>query len=230
MGYIVRSNYIGFGYELKMKRNNIMLLLMFLSILCLVACSFEKIASTTESLTSTFSTSNNAPLYNEIENLKTVNESLVDENNSLKNQIDQLNQTIEQLHLSPLSSNYRAVDLLRKCYDENSTVDIFYGKLQYIHIETIDKKTYFIFSIDKVDVNPNWNGPGSTEGGYFLNHKEEYVEYRGGLSTIFMDKGFINYLDKREKLLADYGHVGDYGYYIFYMVGNEIVATELSPP
>lgn len=216
-----------------MKRVNIISAIVCLSVaFFLVSCSLEEETADPESITSTITTTDNSVLLEEIDKFKIANEKLTYENDSLKGRIEYLEKSNEQSSIILLHSNYYIDELLEKIYTENSKVDIFPGVLQSIRIETTDEAIYFVFSIDRMAVNPNWDGPGSDGGrGYFINSEEKYQDYKGRLDTVFAGiehKGYETYQEKQETILADYGNKINY-VYNFYMIGDEIVFVGHDP-
>ena len=206
-----------------MKRISIVLFAVSFAISCfLTSCSPTETTSISESSSSIPPTSDNSALLHEIAKLKMANYNLVLEQSSLNARIVNLEQNLEDATKgSPLENNYTTNELLERIFKENSKVDIFPGILQNIRMETIDEYVYFIFSIDKLEVNPTWDGPAdSGEEGYYINSEEKYEEYKGGSNTIFGYQGYKTYEMKQEDILANYGNKF---VYIFYMIGDEIV-------
>ena len=101
--------------------------------------------------------------------------------------------------------------------------------MQNIRVEKIGEEVYFIFTIDRMAVNPKWDGPGSDSGkGYFINSEKKYEEYKGGLSTVFSYQGYENTIKKREAILNDSNYKND-RIFNFYMIDDEIVFVGPDP-
>ena len=189
----------------------------------MVSCSSSGENATPVSTASIITTTDNSNLLQKNNKLKSEDEKLTSENDSLKGRIEYLEKKLAESRVSPLESNYTIDILLQKIFTENSKVDIFPGKLQSIRAEEIREETYFIFTIDRMAVNPKWDGPGSDSGrGYFINSAKKYQEYKGGLDTIFNYQGYENTIKKREAILADSQYSSDQAFN-FYMIDNEIV-------
>lgn len=213
-----------------MKRINAILLIVILSLSSfMVSCSPTKESVTPESTVSINTTTDNSDLSQENNELKMENEKLTYENNSLKARNTYLEQNLRELSPSPFESNYTIDMLLQKIFTNNSKVDIFPGRLQSIRIENIGDETYFSFSIDRMDVNPKWDGPGSDSGkGFFINSEETYNEYKGRISTVFSYQGYENAHKKIEAILADSKYSSN-NIFNFYMIGDEIVLIGPNP-
>ncbi|MDW7655723.1 MAG: hypothetical protein SCM11_00970 [Bacillota bacterium] len=191
----------------------------------LVSCSTINTTSTTESTASIQPAVDNSKLLDEIDVLKKANRELSNEKNSLYARIENLEQNLaDATKGSPLMSNYVVVDLLNLIYMEDSKVDVFPDFLTDIQVETDDEKVFLVFTIDRMEVNPDWDGPDSG-GVYLLNKEEKYEEYRGTQDTIFEYQGYETYEEKRADILTKYGN----GYYNFYMIGDVIVFVDADP-
>lgn len=213
-----------------MKRINAILLIVSLSLSSfMVSCSPTRESVTPDSTVSISTTTDNPDLSQENNELKMENEKLTSENNSLKNRNIYLEQNLRELSPSPFESNYTIDLLLHKIFTNNSKVDIFPGSLQSTRIEKIGDETYFIFSIDRMEVNPKWDGPGSDSGkGFFINSEKTYKEYKGGISTVFSYLGYENAHKKIEAILADSKYSSN-NIFNFYMIGDEIVLIGPNP-
>ncbi|QNU68302.1 hypothetical protein EHE19_007820 [Ruminiclostridium herbifermentans] len=213
-----------------MKRIKLISLVVSLSVpFIIVSCSSSGDNAAPVSTSNITTTTNHSELLIENNKLKNENEQLVSENYSLKSRNEYLEKVLKESSISPLLNNYTADLLLHKIFTENGKVDIFPGRLKGIRVEDIGEETYFIFTIDKMAVNPKWDGPGSDSGkGYFINSEEKYEEYKGGLSTIFSYQGYENTIQKREAILNDSNYKND-RIYNFYMIGDEIVFVGPDP-
>lgn len=213
-----------------MQRINVLLLIVSLAAsLFMVSCSQSGKSATPANTAGIITTIDNPDLLQEINKLKSENDKLTSENNSLKDRIGYLEKSIEESGVSPLLSNYATDELLYKIFTEKSKVDIFPGKLRSIRIEEGTEQTYFIFSIDRMAVNPKWDGPGSDSGrGFFINSEKKYEEYKGGIGTVFSYQGYENTQKKMEAILADIRYSNDY-IFNFYMIGDEIVYVGPDP-
>lgn len=179
--------------------------------LFLVSCSQSGRSTTPVSTAGIITTIDNSDLFQENNKLKSENEKLSSENASFKDRIEYLEKNSEESRVSPLLSNYTTDELLHKIFTEKRKVDMFPGKLQGIRIEESGEQTYFIFTIDRMTVNPKWNGPGSDSGrGFFINSEKKYEEYKGGVSTVFSYQGYENTQKKMEAILADNQYSNDY--------------------
>lgn len=213
-----------------MKRINVILLIVSISVsLFLVSCSPSGENDTPVSTAGIITTTDNSDMLQENNKLKSENEKLISENDSLKGRVEYLEKNLEEASASPFESNYTTDRLLLKIFTEKSKVDIFPGALQSIRVEEIGEETYFIFTIDRMAVNPKWDGPGSDSGrGFFINSEKKYKEYKGGISTVFSYQGYENTQKKIETILADSQYRSDYRFN-FYMIGDEIVFVGPDP-
>ncbi len=210
-----------------MKRIKFTLLIVSLSVsFIMVSCSSLEGNDTPVSTTTTTNTSE---LLLENNTLRNENDKLTSENDSLKSRNEYLEKAMKESSVSPLLNNYTTDVLLNKIYTEKGKVDIFPGRLQEIRVEEVGEETYFIFSIDRMAVNPKWDGPGSDSGkGYFIDSEKKYEEYKGGLSIIFSYQGYENTIKKREAILNDPNYKND-RIFNFYMINNEIVFVGPDP-
>lgn len=210
-----------------MKRIKFTLLIVSLSVsFIMVSCSSLEGNDTPVSTTTTTNTSE---LLLENNTLRNENDKLTSENDSLKSRNEYLEKAMKESNVSPLINNYTTDVLLNKIYTEKGKVDIFPGRLQEIRVEEVGEETYFIFSIDRMAINPKWDGPGSDSGkGYFIDSEKKYEEYKGGLSTIFSYQGYENTIKKREAILNDPNYKND-RIFNFYMINNEIVFVGPDP-
>ncbi|MEA4890164.1 MAG: hypothetical protein VB070_11930 [Clostridiaceae bacterium] len=207
----------------------ILLIICFLFLFVGTACSLKETDNSIIS-TSSLSTTENTSSNEEKILLEKENTELINENKILKHEVSDLEEKIETASILPLLNNYHIDELLQKMYTEKSLVDIFPGVLQSIRIETIDETIYFIFSIDRMAINPDWNGEGSADGkGYFINTEVKFQNHRGGLGTVFASNeysGYETYQEKQDAILSEYDKQGIYN---FYMIGDEIVFVGPDP-
>jgi hypothetical protein len=217
-----------------MKNFNILLIcmiliLLFISSSCTAGTEASTTATATEKATSMTSQSKYNDLVDEIARLKQKNTELVQKMDSLNATIDNLEQNLYQAtEGSPLLSNYYIDSLLQEFFMKNTantnhTIDMFPGMLKSIRVETSDERILFIFTIDRMEMNPDWNGPGTD---VFLNKEEKFIEYKGGLDTVFEYKGFDSYETKQAAVLQEYA---DGGMYEFFMIDDEIVFVGPDP-
>lgn len=213
-----------------MKRINVILLIVSISVSSfLISCSPSGENTTPVSTKSINTTTYTSDLLQENNKLRSENDKLISENDSLKSRNENLEKSLDAAIISPLLSNYTTDELLHKIFTEKSKVDIFPGKLKSIRIKESGDQTYFIFSIDRMAVNPKWDGPGSDSGkGFFINSEEKYEEYKGGLGTVFSYQGYEDTKKKREAILADKQYNND-NIFNFYMIGDEIVFVGPDP-
>lgn len=212
-----------------MKRINIIVLIVSLHLsLLLVSCT-QSGYTTSVSTTSTIKATDNPDLLEENNKLKSQNKELTSENGTLKGRIEYLEKNSEESKVSPFESNYTIDVLLQKIFTEKSKVDIFPGKLHSTSTKGIWDETYFIFSIDRMAINPKWNGPGSDEGkGYYINSDENSKEYKGRIGTVFLNQGYENTQEKMEAITSDPKYNSGQ-IFNFYMLGNEIVYIAQDP-
>ena len=204
-----------------MKQINIKVLIvsLYLSLL-LVSCT-QSGYTTSVSTTSTIKATDNPDLL--------LNKKLTSENDILKDRLKYLEKAMEESKVSPFESNYTIDVLLQKIFTEKSKVDIFPGKLHSTSTKNIGDETYFIFSIDRMAINPKWNGPGSDKGkGYYINSEENCRDYKGRIGTVFLNQGFENTQEKMEAITADPKYNSGQ-IFNFYMIGNEIVYIAQDP-
>jgi hypothetical protein len=213
-----------------MNRIKLILMIVGLSVsFILVSCSSSEKNAVPVSTADITTTINNSELSAEINKLRNENDKLASDYDSLKSRNEYLEKALKESSVFPLLNNYTVDLLLHNIFTENSEVDIFPGRLKGIHVEEIGEETYFIFTIDRMEVNSKWDGPGSDSGrGYFINSEEKYEEYKGGLSTVFSYQGYENTLIKREAILND-SNYKDGRIYNFYMIGDEIVFVGPDP-
>jgi hypothetical protein len=195
----------------------------------MVSCSPYGENTTPVSTSSSITTTDNSDLLQENNKLKDENDKLTSENDSLKSRIEDLEKNLEESSVSPLLSNYTSDLLLHRIFTEKSKVDIFPGVLKNIRVEEIREEVYFIFTIDKMAVNPKWDGPGSDSGkGYFINSEKKYKEYKGRISTVFSYQGYENTQKKIDAILNDSKYCSN-RIFNFYMIGDEIVYVGPDP-
>jgi hypothetical protein len=195
----------------------------------MVSCSPSGKKTTPVNTTSIITTNDNSDLLQENNKLKSENGKLSTENDSLKSKNEYLEKNLTEARISPLLSNYTTDELLQKIFTEKSKVNIFPGALKSIRVEEKGNEVYFVFSIDKMLVNPKWDGPGSDAGrGYFINSEKKYEEYKGGLGTVFSYQGYEDTEKKREAILADPKYSNNQ-IFNFYMIGDEIVYVGPDP-
>lgn len=195
----------------------------------MVSCSSSGDNAAPVSTANISTTTNHSELLIENNKLRNENDKLTSENDSLKARNEYLEKALKESSVSPLLNNYTVDLLLYKIFNENSKVDIFPGILQGIRVEEIGEEVYFIFTIDRMAVNPKWDGPGSDSGkGYFINSEKKYEEYKGGLSTVLSYQGYENTIEKRKAILNDPNYKND-RIFNFYMIGDEIVFVGPDP-
>lgn len=203
-------------------------ILCFLILFGGVSCSLAGKKNTDVIATSQLVSTSSAPDRMAI--LEQENKALSDANESLKRSVSSLEANLKIAGISSLASNYHIDELLQFMYTEKISVDIFPGILQNIRVETIGGIIYFVFSIDRMAVNADWNGPGSAGGkGYFINTEEKYQDYKGRLGTVFAGdeySGYESYPEKQKVILAKYNSKAIYN---FYMIGDEIVFVGPDP-
>jgi hypothetical protein len=199
--------------------------------ICLAMISFIMLSacSAASNVTTTANQSGYKDLTDEIDQLKLTNKDLLKEMDSLNSMINILEQNLYEVTAgSPLLSNYYIDNLLREFYLKNPdnkrhTIDIFPGMLESIKVETIDERILFIFSIDRMEMNPDWNGPGTDA---ILNKEVKFEEYKGGLDTVFDSAGYDSYEEKQAAVLQTYRNGGQYE---FFMIDDEIVFVGPDP-
>ena len=195
----------------------------------MVSCSSSGDNAAPVSTANISTTTNHSELLIENNKLRNENDKLTSENDSLKARNEYLEKALKESSVSPLLNNYTVDLLLYKIFNENSKVDIFPGILQGIRVEEIGEEDYFIFTIDRMAVNPKWDGPGSDSGkGYFINSEKKYEKYKGGLSTVLSYQGYENTIEKRKAILNDPNYKND-RIFNFYMIGDEIVFVGPDP-
>jgi uncharacterized protein YlxW (UPF0749 family) len=147
-----------------MKKINIVLVTLITVLsLTLTSCSVTETNMTTTVASKTSQTSDVSTLLSEMEILKKQNSDLIAQQGVLNNKIIDLEQQIAAAGFSNLfETNYSVVSIIEKMHtDSISQVDVFPGILKNISSKIIDERTYFVFAIDRLEINPNWHGAGT---------------------------------------------------------------------
>jgi hypothetical protein len=201
----------------------------FIVAIMLSACMEDKpTEQSTESAsaTTTVSTTNTELIVLErrLAELELANSTLSEENRALTKQVQQLNDTLSATQILLAQPGYYQTDeLLQRIFWEKSTVVMFPAELKSLIVEKVAGDIVFVFTVDKMEYNPDWDGP-STDGRGFIENKEvSYDEIRGDLFINFNGEAFTTPEDKVAGVLEWY-IAGDI--YTFYLVGDTVVMVQ----
>ncbi|MDW7655725.1 MAG: hypothetical protein SCM11_00980 [Bacillota bacterium] len=202
---------------------------LFIVVLLLSSCMENKPTeqSTEPSSTTTTAGTTNSELIvleRRLVELELANSTFAEENRALTRQVQQLNDSLSAIqNLLVQPGYYQTDELLQRIFWEESTVVMFPAELKSLIVETVASDTFFVFTVDRMEYNPDWDGP-STDGRGFIENKEvSYEEIKGDLFINFNGEAFATPEDKTAGVLEWY-IAGDI--YTFYLVGDAVVMVQ----
>lgn len=185
--------------------------------LILVSCNFVAISEPPVTSSSLSPEAERIILSSENDALKRENGRLVPDNAAMQTKIASLESELGKANelVDFYQQNLQVAAMLDLIAANGGQVTKFPAILQNIRIEKINNADVLVFSIDRMIVNPEWQGPGTGGGkGYLLNETEVIEEVRGDYLTNFNDLIIQKQTDKMAQIIAAYQPGTPYFFYL----------------
>lgn len=124
-------------------------------------------------------------------------------------------------HETYYRTNWHYYDLLLSAVLCNHPVERFYAVIQ--DIERMEDPSGFIFTVDKIERNPDWDGP-DPDTDFWLNPDESPERVTATQMVVANDKSYVSFAEKQKDLLnKGDGNLYIGGTFVFFTIEGNIV-------